>query len=270
MPNERPPFMTSSPSGAATPEGDSIRSHPSPRTVPSNPKPIRVVIKSNSEDSLRRKRDAAPSITTSNGASGSDVTVIAPQRDIHSSHSRDRSPLARSQDEQEISRKDSHPSPSQNVVDLESRAHAGNGVKIMKTPKRIGMDRAKRDHSPPLTGKDSAYSSVSGGSFASPTAALPRSASAQGAYPRAQFGLFPSSNPGTPKTSMSGRYGAMSPAIPSPRHVEQVAYHPPPPRAQTSLDNHNASRRLLKKSSLSSLKRLFSKKKHGGVDTIAE
>src|SRR5205807_6971556 len=106
-------------------------------------------------------------------------------------------------------------------------------------------------------------------SFASPTAAHPRSASAQSSYPRAQFGLFPSSNPGTPKNSVSGRFGAASPALHSPRPLDQPAHLPP--RSQTSLDNHlPSSRRLLKKSSLTSLKRLFSKKRHGSVDSIAE
>jgi hypothetical protein len=121
-----------------------------------------------------------------------------------------------------------------------------------------------------LTGKDSAYSSVSGGSFASPAAAHPRSASAQSAYPRAQFGLFPSSHPGTPKHSVSSRHGALSPARLSSRPPEQQMAQPAQ-RSQSSFDNYSSSsRRLLKKSSLSSLKRIFSKKKHGIVDTIAE
>ncbi|KAF2263553.1 hypothetical protein CC78DRAFT_273281 [Lojkania enalia] len=128
----------------------------------------------------------------------------------------------------------------------------------------------KEDHSPPLTGKDSAYSSASGGSFASPTPVHPRSASSQSSYPRAQFGLFPSSSPGTPKHSISGRHGALSPILTSPTIHDRPNYYPAQ-RAQTSLDNHNApTRRLLKKSSLSSLKRLFSKKKHGSVETITE
>jgi hypothetical protein len=138
-------------------------------------------------------------------------------------------------------------------------------------PKPIALHSGKEEHSPPLTGKDSAYSSVSGGSLTSPTAAHPRSASAQSSYaPRAHFGLFPSSSPSTPKQSISGRHGAMSPAFSS-SQSQQAAYLPAP-RAQTSLDNYNtpSSRRLLKKSSLSSLKRLFSKKRHGGIEAIVE
>jgi hypothetical protein len=131
------------------------------------------------------------------------------------------------------------------------------------------VSRAKEMQSPLLTGKDSAYSSISGASFASPTAGHPRSASSQSSYPRAQFGLFPSSSPGTPKHStMSGRFGAMSPTLNSPMVPDNTYL---PQRAQTSLSNHDPPpRRLLKKSSLSSLKRLFSKKKHGAVDTIVE
>lgn len=126
-------------------------------------------------------------------------------------------------------------------------------------------------HSPPLTGKDSAYSSVAGTSYASPTSTHPRSASAQSSqHPRAQFGLFPSSSPSTPKHSISGRHGALSPALTARMTPEPSTQLPP--RAQTSLDNHEPSSRgrLLKKSSLSSLRRLFSKKKHNGVETIVE
>ena len=135
-----------------------------------------------------------------------------------------------------------------------------------------GTPEPKRpENSPPLTGKDSAYSSMSGASFASPTAVQSRSASSQSSYPRAQFGLFPSSTPSTPMHSMSGRHGAVSPALVSPRPPDQSAHQPVHQRSQSSLDSHTpTSRRLLRKSSLSSLKKLFSKKKHGSVETITE
>ncbi|KAF2272416.1 uncharacterized protein EI97DRAFT_385831 [Westerdykella ornata] len=138
-------------------------------------------------------------------------------------------------------------------------------------PKRPITNPSKEDLSPPLTGKDSAYSSLSGGSVASPTAAaLPRSTSAQASHPRAQFGLFPSSSPGTPKHSVSGRHGALSPALLSPRTTEPLVKEPVQ-RSQSSFENYSSSsRRILRKSSLSSIKRLFSKKKHSGADTIAE
>jgi hypothetical protein len=138
-------------------------------------------------------------------------------------------------------------------------------------PKRIAPRVPKEENSPPLTGKDSAYSSVSGASFASPTVVHPRSASSQSSYPRAQFGLFPSSAPSTPMHSMSARHGAMSPALVSSRSQDQSAPQPVHQRSQSSLDSHvPTSRRLLRKSSLSSLKKLFSKKKYGSVETIVE
>lgn len=129
---------------------------------------------------------------------------------------------------------------------------------------------SKGESSPPLTGKDSAYSSISGGSVISPR--HPRSQSAQSSYPRPQFGLFPSSQPSTPKHSISARYGGVSsPGIRSPMIAPDHAPHFIPQRSHTSLDTHSSSRRLLRKSSLSSLKRLFSRDKKGsGVDTIAE
>ncbi|CAI6339058.1 unnamed protein product [Periconia digitata] len=133
------------------------------------------------------------------------------------------------------------------------------------------IDQSKGESSPPLTGKDSAYSSISGGSVISP--GHPRSQSAQSSYPRAQFGLFPSSQPSTPKHSISGRYGGVpSPGIHSPMIAPDHAPQFIPQRSYTSLDTHSSSsRRLLRKSSLSSLKRLFSRDKKGsGVDTIAE
>ena len=157
--------------------------------------------------------------------------------------------------------------PAQYSDEKETAYSDEKEVLFVPPPEEIREVRAKETLSPLLTGKDSAYSSISGASFASPTAAHPRSASSLSSYPRAQFGLFPSSTPGTPKHSVSGRFGALSPALNSPM-VPDVTYLPQ--RAQTSLDNHNPPpRRLLKKSSLSSLKRLFSKKKHP-VDTIVE
>jgi hypothetical protein len=128
--------------------------------------------------------------------------------------------------------------------------------------------RGHPEGSPLLTGNDSAYSS--GGSFPSPTVLHPRSASSQSSYGRAQFGLFPSSVPGTPKPSLNGRHGALSPLsfAHSPHSSDQP--NRPIPRSQSALDTHaSSSRRLLKKSSFSSLKKLFGKKKQN-IDAIPE
>jgi hypothetical protein len=121
------------------------------------------------------------------------------------------------------------------------------------------------EHSPPLTGKDSAYSSVSGVSVASP------GGSATTRSPKAQFGLFPSSAQSTPKGSMSGRYGAMSPALSSmePRSAQSSA---PPSRPETAVSSFSdmSSKRLSKRSSFTSLKRLFTKKRSDGINSIPE
>ena len=132
---------------------------------------------------------------------------------------------------------------------------------------RIAVQRGKAEQSPPLSGNDSAYSS--GGSFASPTITHPRSASSLSGYVRPQLGLFPSSAPSTPKNSLNGRLGALSPA-PLSAHPSERPYSPLE-RSQSAFDHHNSSsRRLLKKSSLSSLKKFFGKKKQGTVDAIPE
>jgi len=124
--------------------------------------------------------------------------------------------------------------------------------------------------SPPLTGKDSAYSSVYG---ASPTAVPSRSASAMSSHPQAQFGLFPSSARTTPKGSMSGRYGAMSPVLSPP--LRSAKSSAPPSRPDTAVSNFSdasaSSKRLSKRSSFTSLRRLFTKKRTAdNIDSIAE
>jgi hypothetical protein len=227
---------------------------------------------SRSEESLQRQQDeeTQPPTTNSKQTSNSspDVTVFPSSRDMRAAYHKDTS-------------------SGHNQHDAHARDDLRRAADVVQQPEEHQVRSRKRteertvtkgnvlkgsrlDISPPLTGKDSAYSSVSGGSFASPTAALPRSTSAQGSYPRAQFALFPSSNPGTPKLPISPRHGAMSPALSAPRPVEPAPQQPGP-RSQSAFDNYSSSsRRLLKKSSLSSLKRLFSKKKHGGVDSIAE
>jgi hypothetical protein len=260
-------------------EDATLQRHPSVRASSNTPIQIRTVADSDSEDSLKEQsRTVAPvpSMTTSTQTSSSDVTVL-PREHNHN---------VRSENFQEpqhpSSGHDQHISQPHNTPrDLMSEGPQpsdhppqsdGNSPDTI-VPKRIVVrNPAKGDHSPPLTGKDSAYSSVSGGSFASPTAAHPhpRSASASGSYPRAQFGLFPSSTPSTPKHSLNGRHGALSPSFspPSTAAPEQPAYYPQ--RAQTSLSNRNDGKgRLLKKSSLSSLRRFFGRKK-STVETIAE
>lgn len=94
--------------------------------------------------------------------------------------------------------------------------------------------------------------------------APPRTASSN-----AQFGLFPSSAQHTPKQSMSGRMGNMTPTSSS--NLRSVKSAEPPDRPPTSISNYSetASKRLLKRGSLQSLRRFFTKKKND-IHTIAE
>ncbi|KAL5121076.1 hypothetical protein ACEQ8H_000927 [Pleosporales sp. CAS-2024a] len=127
----------------------------------------------------------------------------------------------------------------------------------------------KGDLSPPLSGKDSAYHSVSGLSAVSPGAST-RSH-------HAQFALFPSSTRSTPKGSISGRYsgryGAMSPGPgmePRPAPSPSAPASRPDTVASRSPDASAANRRLSKRNSFTSLKRLFTKKKSDGINSIPE
>ena len=138
----------------------------------------------------------------------------------------------------------------------------------LSTPQRLST----KPDSPPLTGKDSAYSSVSGASGMSPTVASPRSASSVSSRQTAQFGLFPTRNL-TPKGSISGRLGAMSPAFGQTSRSAKPVETPTASRPTTSISNYSdtsSSKRLSKRSSFSSLKRLFTKKRSGEIETIAE
>ena len=137
------------------------------------------------------------------------------------------------------------------------------------SPSKLGARKGKMvangEGSPPLTAQDSAYSSVSAGSFASPAAAQPPLLS-----PRATLGLFPSSVPPTPKFSPVGRNGS---AIGLPSYTSSNF---PGHRSRSQLSSRgSSSNRLLKKPSLSILKKFFTRKKTSqpglrGVDGIKE
>jgi hypothetical protein len=122
----------------------------------------------------------------------------------------------------------------------------------------------KEDYSPPLTAKDSAYSSVSGASVASPTMPPPRTASSVSSQPPAQFALFPSSSKG----SISGRSGTATPLSSNLRAVKSAE---PPNRPDTSISNYDDMpiKRLSKRGSLSSIRRFFTRRR-GDIHTIAE
>ena len=234
---------------------------------PSDHPQIRIVSHSASRESLRRQeehilsRQEEPVLPPVRESVHSDVDVLPHDTEEPSGHRRHSSEGL-----------DRHSEDVQIVLHRDLYEERPEGESFSDEKEVVVSDEKEvHVHSPPLTGKDSAYSSVSGASFASPTSMHPRSASAQSSvHPRAQFGLFPSSGTSTPKQSMPGRHGALSPAM-TPRQMSEPSVILPP-RASTSLDNHLAPsrNRLLRKSSLSSLKKLFSKKKHSSVETIIE
>lgn len=272
--------MTSaSPSSEPSIEEGSPRRHPSANHEAPSASRARTIPHADSEDSLRQQSERTyRPIAASSQSSNSDVTVSPRDRNMQPDYNQDTSSGHDHHRAYAVSEATKHPSEQQRNHHHPSishpHSHSRSRSKDHVVTKRIILKSGKEDHSPPLTGKDSAYSSVSGGSKASPIAIPLRSASAQSSHPRAQFGLFPSNNPGTPKHShsLSSRHGAMSPSpvLSSQAEIQEPVYNPAP-RSQSSFDNYSSSpRRLLKKSSLSSLKRLFSKKKHGAVDRIVE
>ncbi|KAF9731318.1 hypothetical protein PMIN06_007407 [Paraphaeosphaeria minitans] len=259
VPNERPPFVTPPSANVELASGGSSR-----RQSPPDHARIHVVSHESSQESLREEEEEEEE-------DDEDRRLTLRQQDIHVAPS--------DMDETSGDYRNSSGGIDRRSEDVQIVLHQDMyedtpGPASFSDEKEVVMSDEKEVlvHSPPLTGKDSAYSSVSGTSYASPTSIHPRSASAQSSsHPRAQFGLFPSNGPSTPKHSVSGRYGAVSPALTA-RRTPEPASPLVPPRASTSLDNHlpSSRNRLLKKTSLSSLKRLFSKKKHNSVDTIVE
>jgi len=236
--------------GNMGPETSVPQKHPSTRKGPAGE--LKGVPNSHSSESLNRSSELAQASLDSAAQIRSDVAV--PQLVVS----------------QQLDYAQKHPSFGHAKREEVASRDGPDGTALRpETNDTMAPKNAKGVHeSPLLTGKDSAYSSISGGSFASPTAVPPRSASAQSSYPRAQFGLFPTSAPSTPKHSVSGRHGALSPALASPRYPDPPP--PPPQRSQSALDSHAPARRLTRKSSLSSFKKLFTKKKSGSVETIAE
>ncbi|RAR09537.1 hypothetical protein DDE82_001653 [Stemphylium lycopersici] len=103
------------------------------------------------------------------------------------------------------------------------------------------------DYSPPLTGKDSAYSSVSGTSAMSPAYGSPRSASSMSSRQTAQFGLFPSRNLTTPKGSISSRLGATSPAFDHSAQPPKPVDMPSRPQTSLSTFSDASTKRLSKR-----------------------
>ena len=131
---------------------------------------------------------------------------------------------------------------------------------------RLSGATHQRAASPPLTGKDSAYWSTSAASTSSPVAQQPRSPSSLSSHQRPNLGLFPSSAPGTPRSVLS-RSGTVSPPARAPARL-QSPVQPPPTTHQAA--PAAPPQPLRRKTSLSYIRRFFSKRKHVPADTIVE
>ena len=126
--------------------------------------------------------------------------------------------------------------------------------------------------SPPLTGNDSAYSSLDGASF-SPMLTSPRSASSLSSRQNANLGLFPSSNLHSPiQGTTPTRLGALSPTSgPMLRSVKSdVTPSSTRPSTSVSAVPTMQSRKVSKRNSLMSLKRLFTRRQVQEITPIAE
>lgn len=127
----------------------------------------------------------------------------------------------------------------------------------MQKPLR-GMGGGPVEGSPPLTAKDSAYSSAAA-SFNSPVPVHRPS-------PRTNLGLFPPSQPETPRYPSSTRNASTADL------TSHAAYTALPQRSHSAMDSYGSNARglLKKKASLSAIKKLFTRKKHDRVDSIQE
>lgn len=153
---------------------------------------------------------------------------------------------------------------------LSSKSMEENSVSAAR---RLSSKLENGDQSPPMTGKDSAYSSICGASMASPTPIAPRTAASATSPPQAHFALFPNSARGTPKGSISGRYGPLSPVSPGASQPPKSAKSSLPtsrPGTAVSSTSNTTTKKLSKRSSFTSLKRLFTKKRPGDINSIPE
>lgn len=261
VPSERPPFLITSLSGSATPpDAETLQKH----HIRKSRLQSQTRLDASPDDTPTQSEESA----SSSNSPDTDVDVrhqpVKQQPEYYQPNWRnedERGRAARQVDPGRTSRLFGH---RQDISDKST------DEKSASTMKRLSTKPEKDEHSPPLTGKDSAYSSVSGASVASPKGVPPRSASSTSSHPPAQFGLFPSSARSTPKGSISGRFGTMSPAssisLQNVTFAEQISR---PETASSNLSDHSA-KKVSKRSSFISLKRLFSKKRTDGISSIPE
>ncbi|CAN9104867.1 unnamed protein product [Alternaria alternata] len=262
-PPERPPFMNASSSGRETPASfGTPQRHSTIRARPQQqPETTNV---SDSTETPKRSEDSSSASAISNV--DMDVRRQTNQtgyyRDAwHNGEQRGGATL------QAESSRTSQLLGHQHKVSSPSNLSAEESSPATK---RLSAKPQNGDYSPPLTGKDSAYSSVSGASAMLPGFASPRSVSSTSSRQTAQFGLFPSRNLSTPKGSISSRLGASSPAFDRPEQHPKPVDIPNRPPTSLSTFSDASTKRLSKRSSFTSLKRLFTKKKSGDIGPIAE
>ncbi|KAF2026703.1 hypothetical protein EK21DRAFT_103051 [Setomelanomma holmii] len=262
VPSERPPFLVKSPSGSAIPsDGDLSQRHCISRPIHRDQNHV-----DNAEAVRKQKRNEESGSSSESPNTDVDVRrrIVKPQPEYYHEAWRSDDQRGRATPQMESGRTSrifGHRRNLSNKSTEEASAQA---------PKRLSSKVEKGELSPPLTGKDSAYSSVSGASAVSPTNLPSRSASSMSLHPQVQFGLFPSSARTTPKGSVSGRYGPMSPALSPPPHSAKSSAPSSRPETAISSFSDTSSKRLSKRSSFTSLKRLFTKKRSGDINPIPE
>jgi hypothetical protein len=256
VPSDRPSFLSQSNNGSANPsDADVVLRHRPSRAMHRDQTHMIV-----SPDSANTPKWSGES-TSSSGTPDTDAYVqhrnVKPQAEHNQEAWRNDGQRGRAASQAEPRR------TNNNFGHRRNHSNQSTEDTLTSIPKRFATKMDNGDLSPPLTGKDSAYSSVSGASVASPAGGSARS-------PQAQFGLFPSSTRSTPKGSISGRYGAMSPvSSQDPRSAQSSA---PPSRPDTAVSSFSdvPSKRLSKRSSFTSLKRLFTKKRSDDINPIPE
>ncbi|KAG9191764.1 hypothetical protein G6011_10498 [Alternaria panax] len=265
-PPERPPFMSVSSSGRETPASFG---------TPQRHSTIRARLQQQQQLEITNASDS----TTETPKRSEDSSFASPvsNADLHVRRQANQTEYYRDAWHNEEQRGGATPQPESSRTSQLLRhqlkvSSPSNPSAEESSPatERLSAKPQNGDHSPPLTGKDSAYSSVSGASAMSPGFASPRSVSSMSSRQTAQFGLFPSRNLSTPKGSISSRLGAGSPAFDRSEQHSKPADMPSRPPTSLSTFSDASTKRLSKRSSFSSLKRLFTKKKSGDIGPIAE
>ena len=258
VPSERPPFLIIPNNGSATP---SYIEH-AQRQRPSRPMhrdQNHVIASPDSNGTPERSGES-----TSSGSPDAEPIVRRPQVNPQSQSYQGSRHSA-------VERGRATPQASSSRT---SRMFGHGRVTSSKSPeetaarasKRVSVKSENGEHSLPPPAKDSAYSSV----VASPTAVPSRTASGMSSPPQAQFGLFPSSTRSTPKGSISGRVGAMSPVSSPPLRSAKSSVPASRPETTFSDVSDADNKRLSKRSSFTSLKRFFTTKKRPDINSIAE